>query len=288
MSPPTREFLLVAVRPAPATRSDLRRWFEGFEWIFMSSLENKQILLTRPLLQSAELCEELRKRKAIVHVAPLIRTELIDGSANRSLLSRLAEFDWLLFTSANGVESLRLQLDRFRLALPAAIKIAAIGRSTAEVVRRAGWQVSLIPERSSSEGMIEAFARLDLNGKKVVMFVAEKTREIIPGALASKGAEVTPVALYRTVPDAEGIRELQNVPWARIDAVVFMSGSAAEVFASNRTAEAKASRAKFCAVGPATAQRMRELGLSVDRVADTPLTDAIIRILEKELCAGLA
>lgn len=247
----------------------------------MNSLKQKRILITRPARQAGELRTALESRGARVDLAALIRTEPIQTEAVRRALQRLEEFDWLAFTSVNGVEYFQASLSRFGMVLPPAPQIAVIGKSTAAAVERCGWQVALLPQRASSEGMTEAFRDLELRGKKIALFVAETTREILPGALVGMGAEVTPVALYRTLPDAAGIDLLAGLPWPEIDAVVFLSGSAAEVFAAYRPAAAATGRLAYLAVGSATAERMRQLNLPVDRVAEQPSTEAIVRALER-------
>ncbi|MBI4455772.1 MAG: uroporphyrinogen-III synthase [Acidobacteria bacterium] len=247
----------------------------------MSHLQNKHILLTRPARQSAGLQQELEKRQAIVYVAPLIRTESINPEGTRLVISKLEDFDWLVFTSANGVDYFCQHFRRMRASMPERMQIAVIGSATAAAVKQCNWKISLVPETASSEGLIQALGQLDLTGKRFGLFLAEKTRDLLRGALSRMGARITEVPLYRTTPDPGGIAVLQVAPWSEIDAVVFMSGSAAEVFASKRPVEAVRSPLKYCAVGPATAQRMRELGLSVDWMAADASTDGIIQALER-------
>ncbi|MBI2821158.1 MAG: uroporphyrinogen-III synthase [Acidobacteria bacterium] len=287
-------------------------------------MKNKQIVLTRPVQQSAELRAELERRGAVVHEAPLIRTELIESAEVETAVSRLDQFDWLVFTSANGVEYFRqkraqlqargptglpmpqpaptgppragdrkdapiaaparwksAQPGQSALHLPSQIQIAVIGAATAAAVERWGWKVSLIPESANSEGLAAALESFDVAGKKFALFVAAKTRGILPAALQQRGAVVTEVALYRTAPDPEGTVALQTLPWEKIDAVVFMSGSAAEVFAVHLPRAASGGAIKLCAAGPSTSRRMAQLGLRADLVASEPSVRGIVKILEE-------
>jgi uroporphyrinogen III methyltransferase/synthase len=84
----------------------------------MSPIQNKQILLTRPKQQSTGLQRDLESRGAIVHLATLIKTELIDSESNRAEISRLPDFDWVVFTSTNGVEYLFQMLYRLGRQMP--------------------------------------------------------------------------------------------------------------------------------------------------------------------------
>jgi len=249
----------------------------------MSPLQNKQILLTRPKEQSAALQRELENRGAVVHLATLIRTELIENEATKSAIQALPDFDWVVFTSANGVEYLYQNLYRMGRQLPANLQIAAIGQTTAAAVEKIGGKTTLVPESANSEALIKALERINVAGKKIVLFQADKTRDLLPAALAKMGAQVTEVGLYRTAPDPLGIAVLKVLPWGKIDAIVFMSGSAAAVFSATRPDAAKTARVKHCAVGPITAQRMKELGLPVDLVAHEASGEGIIQMLEKGL-----
>jgi uroporphyrinogen III methyltransferase/synthase len=244
------------------------------------SLQDKQIVLTRPRHQSAELEEELQRHGARVHLAPLIRTEPIHPESLAAAVARLVEFDWLVFTSANGVAYFHEQFAAVSAQMPAGIRIAAIGPATAGAVERYGWSVSLRPRSSNSEGLVEAFRRFPVKGKHFGLFIAEKTRDILPAALSQMEARVTVTAVYRTVPDEAGIVALQALPWDRIDAVVFASGSAAEIFAARRPRGAKRSGIRHCAVGAVTARRMPQLGLRVDLVAGEASVQGIVEVLE--------
>ncbi len=249
----------------------------------MSPLQNKQILLTRPKEQSSALQRELENRGAIVHLATLIRTQLIESEATKSAIQALPDFDWVVFTSRNGVEYLYQTLYRMGRQLPANLQIAAIGQTTAAALEKIKGKATLVPESANSESLIKALEQTNVEGKKIVLFQAEKTRDLLPAALTKLGAQVTEVALYRTAPDPLGIQVLKILPWGKIDAIVFMSSSAATVFAATRPETAKTSRAKCCAVGPVTAQRMKELGLPVHLVAPEASGEGIIQVLEKGL-----
>ena len=245
----------------------------------MPRLHGKIIVLTRPRRQSEALIEELQQQGAVVLQAPLIRTEPIENPALAEAAECLGEFDWLVFTSANGVEHFMHYLEKRQIGKPDQPRVAVIGRATAAAVENYGLTVSLVPDTASSEELAAAFRQFDLSGKRIVLLVAALTRDILAPALAAMGAQVTQVAVYRTVPDTEGIKALASIPLGSEAAVVFMSGSAAEVFASQCPPEARG-KVKYCAVGNVTALRMRELGLAVDATADEPSAQEIVRALE--------
>lgn len=247
------------------------------------SLRGKSIVLTRPRPQCAELFRELTERGAIVQAAPLIRTEPIHNDNTDLQLADLGHFRWIVFTSTNGVRYFRQRLSSLGLCLPETVSIAVIGSATAAAVTESGWKVSLVPARSDSEGLATAFEEQPLKGVPIALFAAERTRDVLPEALHRQGAEVTMLALYRTVPDPTGTAVLNRICWSETDAVVFMSGSAAEVFATNAPADWPKSGVRLCAVGPATQQRMRELALRVDFVAREPSAKGVIAALEEGL-----
>jgi uroporphyrinogen-III synthase len=167
--------------------------------------------------------------------------------------------------------------------LPQTVRVAVIGPATAAAVNEFGWKVSLVPTRADSEGLANAFEKEPIKGEPIALFVAERTRDVLPAALEKQGAVVTQVPLYRTMPDPTGVSVLKGIRWSRTDAVVFMSGSAAEVFATSAPVCWNESDVRLCAVGSITERRMRELRLRVDLVAQEPSAKDVIKVLEEGL-----
>lgn len=222
------------------------------------SLIGRRIAVTRP--EAGQLADRLRAMGATVVHVPLI--EITDprdgGAALREALGRLASFDWLVVTSANGA----------RRAGPGAaphphVRLAAVGPVTAGVLAEtAGRSVDLVPADAQAEGLLAEFPR---EPARVLLAQADRARTVLADGLTGMGHTVEAVTAYRTaarVPTPDELAALRDV-----DAVVLASGSAASSWAD---AVGTASGAVVVAIGPVTASAAAGCGVRVDHVAVAP------------------
>ncbi len=163
----------------------------------------------------------------IVH-RPMVKcVGLEDRAQLDNALERLEAFDWLVFTSANGAkyffEGLKCKgLDARSLAT---MKIAAIGKTTAERLTAFGILADLVPDKESSAGLVEKFGKMDMEGKKVLLPQAKVASRELSEGLAALGAAAEEVAVYETVEI-----ESADVDLEHIDQILFTSGSTAQAF----------------------------------------------------------
>ncbi len=234
-------------------------------------LAGRRIAVTRP--EAGELGTYVAELGGeVVHV-PLI--EIADpadgGRALRQALLRLAAFDWLAVTSANGA----LRVGPYAAGHPS-LRLAAVGPTTARVLAElAGRPADLIATVPRVEGLLAEFPRAT---SRVLIAQADRAGSAFADGLAAAGHHVEVVTAYRTVtrrPDPAELAELSTV-----DAVVFASGSAATgwVHAVGRTAPAV-----VIALGPATARTARTEGLVVSHVAPAPDARTVAGLLARVL-----
>ncbi len=180
-------------------------------------LLDKGIVVTRPMEQSTELVCLLQKAGARAITFPAIRIEApetwhsLDGA-----LDHLARFSWAIFTSRNAVHFAlsRWQGREFRVPWPSTVRIAAVGRETARALREFGVEVHLVPDRFSSEGLLEISDLQDVAGLEMAIFAGDQGRELLETTLRQRGALVEKVFCYRrTVPGANPTPLLHA--WAR-------------------------------------------------------------------------
>ncbi len=205
----------------------------------MRNLKGKRILVTRPKNQAKETIARLRKAGAKVIHIPLI--EIADPSDNfKSLdraISQLEKYDWVIFTSQNGVEKFFHRLRHKPYAIchtPAKPKFAAVGPATASALRKHGIKKVIIPrkENYSAEGLVDVLKKYDFKDKRVLFPSAQKAREILPAWLKKQGARLNQVQAYRilTARDIDKSRLRKLVAGKRIDKIYFFSRSAKSVF----------------------------------------------------------
>ena len=243
----------------------------------MLTLANRRILVTRAKGQASALATQLEALGATPILIPTI--EIAPPSsycAMDAALASIRSFDWLIFTSANAVQSF---VDRARSVKvnPQAKRIAAIGSATAKAVVEAGLSVDLIPSQAVAESLAVALKPFATDAGMLLVRAAA-ARDVLPDRLIEAGATVTIAEAYRNVTPADSIEQLRalfatNPP----DAITFTSGSTAQ----NLVALLEAASLKIpdgvvlASIGPITSQAMRELGLEPTLEA----TDATIPAL---------
>ena len=239
-----------------------------------------RVLVTRQPEQAAGLAEALRREGAHVIEVPLIEiAPPADPTALREAIERLADYDWLVFTSANAVRAFAIELSA--RALPKGLRVATVGPSTTEAVTGslAGASVSLQPaEDFHAEGLVAAFAAEDLSGRRVLMPASARARDTLASGLTARGARVDVVTAYRTLTPADAPRRLAAALAEGVDVVTLASPSAVEGFVS--ACPPGTPRPKAVVIGPVTERAARQAGLQVAGVGGATGPEAVVRTLE--------
>jgi uroporphyrinogen III methyltransferase/synthase len=246
-------------------------------WFESRPLFGKTVVVTRTRQQASDLSIQLRELGARVIEAPTIDLQPADPTMVESALGDMHRFDWIVFTSANGVRFTRERLmatGRDARAFGGA-KIAAIGDATAETIRRElCLTVSLSPDRFVAEALGEEFAkRNEILGKRFLLLRADIARPLLRERLQEGGAaEVRDVPIYETKPTAALPPELiEALAAGEVDWLTFTSSSTVRNFFSllGEGALEKVKGIKVASIGPITTQTLRELGIDPDVQAKT-------------------
>ena len=253
-------------------------------WFDQRPLFGKRIVVTRAEegLGGRGLGARLRQLGADVIDAPTTRIERMDAAPLLEALERLDDFQWVCFTSANGVrffwEALRAS-GRDARAL-AGVKLCAVGPMTADALLQRGLAVDVVAERFVAEGLLEALAtRDDLFGSSVLYAAAEGARETLPSGLEALGAAVERVRLYRSVPEPEGFERLRAALDERpVDLVAFTSASAVRSFVE-AVGDARAREVAVASIGPTTSEAARSAGMTVAVEADPSTLAALAQAI---------
>ncbi|MDA8126612.1 MAG: uroporphyrinogen-III C-methyltransferase [Deltaproteobacteria bacterium] len=242
---------------------------ETLDWYETKPLFGRGIVVTRPEAQAGEMAERLGAAGARVIHFPVIRVaEPESWAALDAACERLEAYRWLIFTSANGVAFFfrRLRERGGDLRDLKGIRIATIGPATAAAVEARGIRVDLVPEAFISEGVVRAFADVDLQGCRVLLPRAAEARDVIPEGLTQMGATVDVVTAYRTVrSDAEASTLAPFFAAGKIAALTFTSPSTVTHFLGIMGPQFHLpSGVKVACIGPVTAAAARKAGLPVD------------------------
>jgi uroporphyrinogen-III synthase len=238
----------------------------------------KRILVTRPRAQADSFVEGLRAAGFEPIYFPVIEIRSVeDHSELDQALEQINKYDWVVFTSVNGVEAVFGRLEKHSL-LP---HVAAIGPKTAQALKARGVIPDFIPEEYIAEAILPGLG--DLRGKRVLLPRAEIARKALPEAITKAGGMAHEIAVYKTLPaqpDAEGLAALK----AGVDVVTLTSPSTVQNF----VAIAKLNGLEplnlpnnplFACIGPITEQAAREEGLSNLVVAKEYTAEGMIQIL---------
>ncbi len=238
-------------------------------WFEKRPLFGRTIIVTRSRTQASALAGRLRELGAATVEMPTIAIEPPDGwSELDAAAGRIKEYDWVIFTSVNGVEYFmeRLWAAGLDARALAGVKAASMGPATTEKLLEYGIVADYQPDKYVAEAIFEGLSKLDPPaGKKYLLPRADIAREALPQLLRGAGAEVDEVTAYKTVPgdfDAEAARE--RIASGGVDAVTFTSSSTARFFVERLGADFTAGNvSKFAAIsiGPITSDTMRSLGI---------------------------
>lgn len=272
--------------PALIVVGDVVNLRERLRWFDNRPLWGNTIIVTRAREQASGLVQGLKQHGAAVLECPTIRVEPLDDySLLDASLARLAEFNWVVFTSANGVRHFwqRLEgLGRDARALAVA-KIAAIGPATAQALRERGLRADFIPDSSISENVAEGLLERGADVGQVLITGAVGGRDVLREKLLAAGTRVTTAPCYRTVPDnanAEAARELLTA--GKVDWITFTSSSTVTNFIAaigeDTLAQCRPTYRIAC-IGPITARTAQDNGLQPDVVAAQASIDALLQAL---------
>jgi uroporphyrinogen III methyltransferase / synthase len=242
-----------------------------------------KILITRPRAQADTFAAGLVAAGFEPYFFPVIEIRPIpDNTELESALKRLSRYDWLVFTSVNGVEAAGAQMDRLNLhVLPENVRVAAIGPKTAEALRARQIEPNFVPDEYVAEAILPGLG--ELKGRWVLLLRAEIARQALPQAISQAGGVAHEIAVYRTLPtraDPHGLAALR----AGVDVVTLTSPSTVENFAALTRQHGLdphnlPGSPVFACIGPITAQAALDEGLSALIVAQEFTTEGLIRAI---------
>ena len=244
---------------------DKLNWFEKLP------LFGRRIVVTH----ATTLTHKLHALGATVIDYPVI--EIVapsDTTAIDSAIGHLGEYDWFIFTSANGV---RYFLDRLRVS-PFDLralrgKLCAIGPATKAALEAVHLKVDLMPEEYVAESLVASFANIPLTGVRILLPRAAVARDVVPLELARRGAIVDVVEAYRTRLPQSPAKPLQKADW-----LTFTSSSTVRNFLELAGREPFAT-ARVASIGPATSETLRLNGLIVHAEANPHTMDGLLKAI---------
>ena len=241
---------------------------EKLNWFEKLPLFGQRIVTTR-----VGMAESLRSLGAEVIELPTIAIEPpLDPAPLAGAIAQLAQYDWLIFTSANGVKGFLEALDESSADLrQLRARLCAVGPATAAALTALHLKVDVIPKEYVAESLASAMEKFDLSGLRVLLPRAAVARDVVPDALRERGARVDVVEAYRTVVPDTDLTSIEAVNW-----VTFTSSSTVKNFLALGGGRLFEQGARVASIGSVTSETARQHGLTVTVEANESTIDGLI------------
>ncbi len=270
--------------PAVTVVGDVVRLREIIRWFDNRPLFGKRVLVTRTRTQASTLSDRLTQMGAQPLELPTIEIQpMADYSDLDRALGEATAYDWMVFSSANAVDVVFDRLGTLGLDARAlhSTQIAAIGPATRRRLSGRGIIADFMPASFVAEAAVSELGGLDISGMRVLLPQAEIARDVLRQGLSELGASVDAIPVYRTVTPEKTAERLRDILAEGIDIATFTSSSTAsnlvELLEGNTSALKDAT---IACIGPITAERAAELGLSADIVATEHTIAGLIEAVE--------
>jgi uroporphyrinogen III methyltransferase/synthase len=248
---------------------------DRLQWFETRPLFGRTIIVTRARAQASDLVERLTELGAncleypTIEVVPPADYALLDDA-----IQNLSTYDWLIFTSVNGVAHFFERLFALGKDVRALhhVRTAVIGPATAERLRQQGLRSDIVPASYRAESVVEAFAAETVAGQRILLPRAAEARPILPDELRRMGATVDEIATYHTRPVTDGARDLvADLENGRVDMVTFTSSSTVKHFHQMLPADRRnqlMDKVHTASIGPITTETAEALGFDVHVTAE--------------------
>jgi uroporphyrinogen III methyltransferase/synthase len=261
-------------------------------WWEKRPLWGKTVVVTRSRQQASRLVEVLAAAGArCLEVPTLEIVPPADFAPLDAALAKLPGYDWVIFTSANGVQAFmdRLFLKGRDVRALGGVKMAVIGPATAQALKDYSLAADVVPDSFLAEGLLAALASRVSAGTRILLARAEQAREVLPDGLARLGAEVDVVPVYRArAPESVPPEAAGELAAGRVDLLTFTSSATVHNFAGlvgKERFQELAAKAAVASIGPITTATLKEYGITPQIEPDAytipALAAAIIEYLGK-------
>ena len=258
--------------PALVVVGDVVKLRDKINWFEKRPLFGKRIMVTRTREQASDLVLRLEElgadvlERPVISIAPPDSWDMLDQE-----IDALAGYQWVLFTSLNAVKNFfgRLRERGLDSRALGGVRVAVVGRATADALLEHGVIADLVPKKFTGDGLAESLVALGVDGHKILLPRALKARESLPESLRQAGATVKVVPVYRNVRPTGYDAKLRQELEEGVDVITFTSSSTVSNFLHMLNSENPDELKKLlgevaiASIGPITSKTVEENGLSV-------------------------
>ncbi len=259
---------------------------EKLRWFDNRPLFGKRILVTRARHQASVLSQLLSEHGAQPVELPVIDIQRVpDTSELDHAIANLDKYQWVVFTSVNGVKAFFDRLNALGLDSRAlnGLKIGAIGPATAQALGEKGIVADYCPGVYTSEGLIAGFKDANIAGQRFLLPRADIADKELTKGIAQLGATVHEVTVYKTVPEAGALSQVEKIlASGGIDVITFTSSSTvSNLVKAFRNGAVRLNGTKVACIGPKTAEAAAKAGLKVAIVAREHTIPGLVAAIEE-------
>ena len=264
---------------------------ETLKWYEKKPLFGHRILITRRMSVEYEILEELG---AEIFECPTVQAVALEDytDLDRSI-KEISSYDWLIFTSVNGVKFFidRIIDEGFDIRDSKGVKVCAIGKKTAETIREFGIKVDITPKKFNAEGLVELFRERyalgdGLKGLRFLLPRADIARDLFPQQIRALGGEIDVPTAYRTInPVSHNKRLKRFIHDGKITVATFTSAATFDnlIDVIGEDSQEFLSSLKIAAIGPVTKKAIEKAGLKIDIMPETATIEAMVEAIIEEI-----
>lgn len=288
--------------PAVIVVGEVVRQREKLKWYELKPLFGTRVLVTRARAQSSDLVDRIEELGGEPCEFPVIETRETSDPAAVALLEAAlqdaGQYDWVMFTSVNGVEYFFSWLKKHRIDIRQfhRSRIAAVGPRTAEALEKYGLFVDVLPVKFQAEELLGSLSASLIPGQRVLLPRGDLAREVLPRELMKKGLIPVEIDVYETIiAEDQDEQTLELLQKGKVDIITFASSSTVinllEVLRRMGVEQPLEllQGIEIACIGPVTAQTAREYGLQVTIQPEDATIDSLIdsiseaRLLKRSL-----
>lgn len=248
------------------------KYREVINWYEKKPLFGKRIVVTRPLKQNCSFVDALQNEGALVYVCPTIKITPIDSNKLLSNFTHISGYNWIIFTSTNGVSIFFQELFKSGRDVRSLgnIRVAAIGEATANSIKEYSITPDFIPTKYHSESLVKEIPVAD--GEKILFPCSSESRDIIPKELENRKCSIDCAEIYKTEPGREGISKIKNlIKFNEIDIITFTSPTTVKFLIDdlNEVEYQYIKRIKIASIGAVTTAILKEYGFQ--NIIESPI-----------------
>jgi len=271
--------------PAIIVVGEVVKFRKDLNWFERRPLLGKKIVVTRTREQASVLSEKLADLGAQVIEIPVIKiVPLKAGQQLRQAFTR-KEYDWIFFTSQNGVGEFAQFLNRAGkdIRIFGKAKVCAIGSETAKALAGIGIKPDYVPAQFYAEAILKHFKQVKVAAGCALILRAKQARDVLPEGLKRLGFEVKVIDLYDTCPEKESAPKLRESLKQGVDLVTFASSSSVKNFVEllGKDYRRLLKGIGLISIGPVTSSTIREYGLKVNKEAKVYTIEGLVRAISK-------